>query len=144
MLSDRKNLGLLESVHIELFLRIYLIARRIKALVKVQNSDRLNDVAVLIILRDKQVSVSELAVMLSIKPSAMSEKVKRLEVLGLVRRIKSADGREKVVEITAKGREEWQEVVMEIYDKCRGGECEVKIKQAEVRTALNILNRISL
>ncbi len=129
--------------HIDLFLRIYLLARKLKSLIKVQNADHFNDLVVLIFLRDQSASVSQLAERLHIKPSAMSQKIIRLEAEGLVKTIKSQDSREKIVKLTTTGQKHWQQVVNEIQSKCemQYGPCLI---ESEVKMALGILNKINL
>lgn len=141
---DRKTKQLIGSVHLDLFLQVYLLGRQIGSLVKEQNSDRMSDVAVLAILRRRPVSVGLLGRILAIKASAMSEKVRQLEDRGYVEQVEGRDGRKKMVGLTELGQERVETLLEKIQEKCRLCNCRRRLLRAEAETALNILNKISL
>jgi len=83
-----------------------------------------------------------LALMIGIKPSAMSDKVAILLNRGLVQRVESADARRKLIMITEKGLLRLDEVRSELKQQCVINKLDLGMK--EVADTLVTLNKIYL
>lgn len=138
---NKKTNTVLKADYIELFLQIYLLAEKIKSLVKVKNVNRFHDLVVLTLLLHRSATVTKLAEMLSVKPSAMSEKVHRLLKTNLVEITESTDAREKKIRISKKGKTYWQEIMSEICQHCAQNHPE-SLNKTEIHTVLEILQKI--
>lgn len=94
----------MEDYQFSVLMKLYLFGKKLQALAKSHNSDRMSQTIILRLAGLKPQSVSDIAELLSIKVSAATSKVVEMEKLGLIRRSLSADKRSHVVIITPKGK----------------------------------------
>jgi DNA-binding MarR family transcriptional regulator len=83
--------------------KLYLIGKKLQALAKKHNSDRMSQSIILRLVSQNPQSVSDIASLLSLKVSAATSKIVEMEKQGLLTRSLTADKRSHKVTITAKG-----------------------------------------
>jgi len=125
----------------DILFELYSIGRKFRSLAKEKNSDTMLTAVILRALKREAMSVSHLGVLVSMKPSAMSEKVQALLGSGLVRREQSVDERELVIAITAKGRHKLTFVLKQIQSHV--GRKFGSISDEEMTALVAILKKIT-
>lgn len=133
---------LTENVYFELYLRIYVLGREIGSMVKEHNADRLTDVVTLAMVQRKKMTISELAEGLAIKPSAMSQKVKRLVEMGHVTVARADDKRHKEISITKSGVKYLTQVIEEVHGECLRQKRAVEVSEGQARQVVEILKKL--
>ncbi len=96
---------------VDTLFELYSIGRKFKSLAKHQNHDTMLTAVILRCLARQPLSVSHLGTVVSMKPSAMSEKVQALLALGFIAKKHGSDEREFVVSITGKGVRELARII---------------------------------
>lgn len=125
-----------------LVFELYLIGRRLVYSSRIKNMDQLLKIVILLILVKQSMSVSELANKISIKLSAVSEKINALEKEGLLFKTKVNDSRVRVLNITDKGKD----VINSFYNKLPINELEKKVTLSKYETTLlmSLLTKIKV
>lgn len=132
----------LNTGYVELFLVIYLIARWIASLVRDKTTDRLNELAILTLVLSQPRTVTQLAELLSIKPSAMSEKISQLMDKGWLRQQPGQDARTKCVVLTPSGQRYWQQTLSKVgQDFCQTAQ--PSLTEQEITTTLTVLQKLA-
>src|SRR5258706_880059 len=99
------------SQRVDTLFELYGIGRKFRSSIKHKNSDTMLKAAILRGLLEKPLSISHLGLLVSMKPSAMSEKVQELITLGWVKRKQGKDEREILISMTAKGEREVKRIM---------------------------------
>ena len=120
---------------------LYSVGRKFRSLVRHKNSDTLLTAAILRALVRRPLSVSHLGVMVSMKPSAMSEKVAELMAKGFVEKRQSDDEREESISVSAKGKQEVERTIIRMHQNC--DRVFHGITDREMRTLVSLLNTIT-
>lgn len=126
---------------VDTLFELYSIGRKFRSLAKQKNHDTMLTAVILRGLVYQSLSVSHLGVRVSMKPSAMSEKVQMLIASGLVAKKHGTDERELVVSITAKGTKELGRIVrgMKSHIERKFG----SVTDEEMITLVTILKKIT-
>jgi DNA-binding MarR family transcriptional regulator len=126
---------------IDTLFELYSIGRKFRSLVKHKNSDTMLIAGILRALVDQPLSISHLGTLVSMKPSAMSEKVGELVTLGFVEKRESDDERESLISISAKGKQEIERTIKRMQKNC--DRVFHGITDEEMRTLVSLLNTIT-
>lgn len=110
----------MDQKKIQLLFDLYLFGRRIKEIARHKNNDLICQAAILNLLADRFMTVSEISTRLSTKISATSEKLISLEKKGLVRKTKGEDGRSIKLNLTKKGQNMIKHMQLSMKDHCLG------------------------
>jgi len=94
----------MDTKKIDTIFQFYRLGRKIKSSVKEHNHDKMLQGATLHFLESNTASVGEIADFLSIKMSAVSEKLVQLEQLGLIKKTLGGDSRKRKISLTPKGK----------------------------------------
>lgn len=132
----------MKDLHLEALIRLYLLGKNIKSLVKRHNHDQINLAFVLWQLQKESLSISELAKLSGIKPSAMSEKIRSMKHEKLIQEIKTNDKRKKSFFLTTKGLKRWNELKNKISSKSKQ-HC-LGLSLDDTQKLLSILGKINL
>jgi len=132
----------MKDLHFEALIRLYLLGKNIKSLAKRHNHDQINLAFVLWQLQKEALSISQLAKLSGIKPSAMSEKIRFMEKEKLIQELKTDDRRKRIFILTDKGFKRWNQIKEKISTKC-DQHC-VGLSLDETKKLLSILGKINL
>lgn len=138
----RKICRCMSDIQFETLIRLYLIGKKIKSIAKKHNYDQVSRAIVLWQLKKNAYSISELAKLVGIKPSAMSEKIRLMEEARLIREVQTSDARKRSFTLTEDGESKWYELKEKITVKynrhCLG------LTKTETHQLLNMLGKINL
>jgi DNA-binding MarR family transcriptional regulator len=95
----------------ETLVSLYLIGRRIKKDSKKQNRDLLLELIIFYFIQDRELSVSDIANIISTQTSSISEKMIDFEKNGYIEKVESPDLREKRMRITKKGNQYYRHLL---------------------------------
>jgi DNA-binding MarR family transcriptional regulator len=120
-------------------MKLYLFGKKLQALVKKHNSDKLSQSIILRLVSHAPQSVSDIADVFSIKISAATSKIVEMEHEGLLIRSFVPDKRSHMVTITTEGKK----MLNEMKEKFHKGSwfCLTKI---QARTLTDLVDRIRL
>lgn len=94
----------MEDYQFSVLVKLYLIGKKLQALAKKHNSDKMSQSIILRLASQNPQSVSCIAELLSIKVSAATSKIVEMEKQGLLTRSLTDDKRSHIVAITQKGK----------------------------------------
>lgn len=95
----------MEDYQFSCLMKLYLFGKKLQAIAKKHNSDRLSQTIILRLVNQKPQTVSHIAELLSIKVSAATSRVAEMEKMGLLSRSHDGDRRSHVVAITPAGEQ---------------------------------------
>ena len=102
----------------DLLFEIYLLGRKIRFEGKHKNEDRILEAIILRTAEKETLTVTSIADLLSTKISAISEKIIKLEKSGFITKIKGANNRETLIQLTDKGVIEKNKILTEMETHC--------------------------
>lgn len=128
----------MKECYINLFVRLYLIGRKLKAAMQKNNTDRLLELAAFWVVSREKLTVSSLGKALGVKPVAMSERIKRMAGSGYLLVVKNhEDKRGKTVEITPKGKARLNRLLEEVH--LRLANCCLMTDEVSARQTLRLI-----
>jgi DNA-binding MarR family transcriptional regulator len=126
----------MQDYHLQLFLKLYLIGKKIQALIKRHNLDILSQWIILWMLSGQTLTVSELADRLGVKLSAMSSRINQMQKDGLLERVKARDNRTNMAAITEKGKIMLKKFNSDMKIRCHGRNLNISKDEAVIVTGL--------
>jgi DNA-binding MarR family transcriptional regulator len=132
----------MQEYHLQLFLKLYLIGKKIQALIKRHNMDVLSQGIILFMLSNETLRVSDIAERLGVKLSAMSSRINQMQKDKLLERVHSQDNRTNMATITDKGKNTLKEFKQNMKMRCYGRNLNITKTEAILLTKL--LDQIKL
>lgn len=117
-------------------LRLYLFGKKLQALLKKHNNDRLSQYIILRLASEHITSVSDISEILTIKISATMTKISDMEKKGLITRVFVQDRREHSIKITSKGKKMLLKIKEDISVQSHGHSIGLTKKEAETLVLL--------
>ncbi len=130
----------MKNPHVQALFAMYLAGRKIRGRYKHKNEDVMLQATTFMLLSTGKLTVSQLSEKLFTKVSAISEKVLFMEKEGYVKKTKEKDGRESYIELTAKGRERYEELADAVEEHCTV--IMNKVSPEEMKVFLSVLRKI--
>jgi DNA-binding MarR family transcriptional regulator len=104
---------------LELMFQLFLHGRRIHRTLSPDHREHMMTGIILWLIKEKKRTVSELAMLVSITPSTISEKLTQLEKTGLLSRENSRkDKRTQLITLTHTGSEHLKQMIIEARQHC--------------------------
>jgi DNA-binding MarR family transcriptional regulator len=125
----------------DLLFEIYLLGRKIRFEGKHKNEDRILEAIILRTAEKNNLTVTSIADLLSTKISAISEKIINLEKSGFITKMKGANNRETLIQLTDKGVSEKNKILSEIETHCTL--MTSNVNDSELEHFLTILKKIT-
>ncbi len=120
---------------------LYSIGRKFRSSTKHKNSDTMLKATILRGLTREPLSISHLGELVSMKPSAMSEKVQELIALGWVAKKQGKDERETLISITTKGQKEVARIMALMDARC--AQIFTNVTDRQMQELVTILHKIT-
>ena len=131
----------MDTKKIDTIFQFYRLGRKIKSSVKEHNNDKMLQGATLHYLENNTASVGEIADFLSIKMSAVSEKLMQLEQLGLIKKTLGGDSRKRKISLTPKGKKNIAKIKTTMKTSCM--KALDTLSKKEMNDLLDILKKIN-
>jgi DNA-binding MarR family transcriptional regulator len=132
----------MEDYQFSVLVKLYLFGKKLQALAKRHNSDKMSQCIILRLASQKPQSISDIAYLLSIKVSAMTSKIVEMEKHGLLTRSLADDKRSHWVKITAKGKKTLDTLKTAMSN--RSGGSWFNLTKLQAKTLETLVDRIRL